>query len=82
MNLSRGRLINVFPKKAPEKLSYFKTVRASDHTKDNTTPVIILYTATVNTEFKQWNSERSKDAAHFQIAKTTWDTMNQITPKA
>lgn len=31
-------------KKAPEKLSYFKTVRASDNTKDKTMLVIILYT--------------------------------------
>lgn len=41
------------PKKAPKNLSYFKTVRASDKTKDNTMLVLILYTITVNTEFKQ-----------------------------
>lgn len=39
------------PRKAPEKLSYFKTARASDKTKGNTMLVITLYTTTVNTEF-------------------------------
>lgn len=47
MNLSGSRLINDSPKKkTPEKLSYFKTARASDNTKDKTMLVIILYTTT------------------------------------
>lgn len=50
----------MFPKKAPENLSYFKTVRASDKTKDNTMLVIILYTTTVNAEFKQCHLKLQK----------------------
>lgn len=73
-------------KKTPEKLSYFKTARASDNTKDKTMLVIILYTTTehwIQTMlFETTKGLRIQPIFKLPLWQTTRDTINQITQEA